>query len=281
MGTPMASRLLSQGETVIVANRSPEAVSAAVARGARPAATPSAVAAEASVIVTSLPGAAEVREVALGPDGIAAGATARTLVVDTSTLSPQDARMLGAELGAAGVGYIDAPVSGGPVAAGRGSLVVMAGGDPDQIERARPVLERLGTIHHCGPLGAGQVCKACNQLVVVGTIELVAEALALAASAGLDPAVVRAALLGGYAGSRVLEVHGGRMLERDFAPGGRTRFNLKDIDILGALAEAAGLRLPAFDAAAGQVVRLVEAGGGDLDNSALITVLEPSGTVAG
>ena len=278
MGGRITRRLLASGRTVVVHSRSPGAVAAAVAAGAHAAQSPAAVAREARVIVTSLPGAAELREVALG---IADGAAEGTLVVDTSTLAPEAARALAAELGAAGLDLLDAPVSGGPGAAEAGTLVVMVGGEPEAVARATPLLETLGTVFHCGPAGAGQVCKACNQLVVVGTIELVAEALALARAAGLDPAQVRRALLGGYASSRVLELHGERMLARDFAPGGKARFNLKDIEILRTLSTASGLRLPGFDAAAEQIVRLVGAGGGELDNSALITVVEPPGAVVG
>jgi 2-hydroxy-3-oxopropionate reductase len=156
----------------------------------------------------------------------------------------------------------------------------MIGGDPEAVGRVTPALQALGSVFHCGGPGAGQVCKACNQLVVVGTIELVAEALTLASSAGLDPVLVRSALMGGYAASRVLELHGARMLDRDFEPGGRAKFNLKDIDAIKGLAATNGLALPAFEAAAAQINRLVDGGGGDLDNSALITVVEDSRKVS-
>ena len=207
-------------------------------------------------------------------DGVVREAATPTVVIDTSTLTPDAARRVHADLHAHAVAFLDAPVSGGPGGAAGGSLVIMVGGDREVLDRAGRLFQSLGTVFHCGGPGAGQVCKACNQLVVVGTIELVAEALVLAEAGGLDPALVRSALMGGYAASRVLDLHGARMLSRDFAPGGRAKFNLKDIDAIEGLAAANGLALPAFAAAATQINRLIDGGGGDLDNAALITVLE-------
>jgi 3-hydroxyisobutyrate dehydrogenase-like beta-hydroxyacid dehydrogenase len=151
----------------------------------------------------------------------------------------------------------------------------MAGGDAAALERARPVLAAIAErVVHLGPVGAGQIAKACNQLIVLGTIELVAEALALAESSGLDAAALRDVLLGGFAQSRILDQHGARMLAGDYAPGGRARFHLKDIAAVEALKDAHGGETPAFDAAARQLERLVEQGGGDLDHAALRTLLQ-------
>jgi 2-hydroxy-3-oxopropionate reductase len=274
MGGRIAARLLEVGWPVVVYDAVPAALATLAAAGAQPAASPEAVAALANVVITSLPGEREVREVVLGEQGIASGASKTTTVVDMSTLSPQFARSLESELRPRGTVFLDAPVSGGPSGAADGSLVIMVGGEANAVFEVTPVLEALGTVFHCGGPGAGQLCKACNQLVVMGTIQLVAEALVLAAAAGLDPVLVRSALMGGYAASRVLEVHGARMLSRDFEPGGPAKFNLKDIGTIRALAEANGLALPAFEASAHQILELIGHGKGDLDNSALITVLE-------
>jgi 2-hydroxy-3-oxopropionate reductase len=274
MGAPMARRLLAWGWPVVVYSR-PGPVEPPA--GAIRAEHPKGVAEAAAVILLSLPDAAAVESVIAGPDGLAAGPPNR-IVVDTSTIAPAESRSFAVELGRVGIAYLDAPVSGGPQAAEAGALTMMVGGEPEAFERAKPVLDGVAaTIVHCGAAGAGQLCKACNQLVVVATIEVVAEALQLAATVGLDPAVVRDALLRGYAASRVLEVHGKRMLDRDFTPGGKAKYNLKDLEIIGRLAREAQLQLPAFAAAAVQVERLIAAGGGELDNSALVTMLEQPG----
>lgn len=280
MGGAIARRLLESGWTVVAYDPLPTAQQAAVDAGALPAASPREVAARAGQIITSLPGERELRQVLFGPNGIVPEGRAETLVIDTSTLLPDAARRLPAELREHAIAFLDAPVSGGPAGAAGGTLVIMVGGEEGALERGRQALEALGAVHHCGGPGTGQVCKACNQLVVVGTIELVAEALVLAEAAGLDPALVRSALMGGYAASRVLDLHGLRMLSRDFSPGGRAKFNLKDIDAIESLAGATGLVLPAFAAAAAQLARLIDGGGGELDNAALITVLEDSRVVS-
>lgn len=272
----MVRTLLRAGWGVAVHGRRRAVVDSLVQAGAHQAESPAALAAAATVIITSLPGEREVREVTLGEHGVRRHAKNGTIVIDTSTIAPNAARELAGELGSAGIAFVDAPVSGGPPSAAAGSLVVMAGGEPETVCRVMAVLETLGTVFYCGTAGAGQVCKACNQLVVVGTIELVAEALVLAAASGLNASQVRAALLRGYAASRVLEQHGERMLNRDFAPGGKAKFNLKDIEAIRGLASSAGLELLAFEATAAQLIRLVDSGGGDLDNSALVTVVESS-----
>jgi len=271
----MASTLLAAGLRVLVHSRSSRRVGELVAAGALAAPDAASLGSGADIVVLSLPDAGDVREVLLGDGGVATVADPPRLVIDTSTIAPEDARAIAADLGSAGVAYIDAPVSGGPTAAATGSLSVMVGGAEEHVAAAREVLEVIGArVAHCGGVGAGQVCKACNQLIVMGTIELVAEALVLATRAGLDPATVREALMAGYASSRILELHGKRMIDRDFEPGGKAVFNMKDIRIIAGLAAAAELELPAFDAAALQVERLIGADGGELDNAALITVVE-------
>ncbi len=175
---------------------------------------------------------------------------------------------------AAGIAYLDVPVSGGPQAASDGTLSMMAGGDVAALERVRPVLETLGSrVVHCGAVGAGSVAKACNQLIVVATIGAVAEALTIAEAAGVDPAVVREAMLGGWAASPILRLHGARMLARDWVPGGRAAYHLKDIATLAALSSESGVGTPVFDAAAAYIQALVDAGGGDLDHSAVYAIV--------
>ena len=175
-------------------------------------------------------------------------------------------------------GMADAPVSGGEKGAVDGTLSIMVGGREDDVTRAMPLLRAMGTtIVHVGDSGAGQVAKACNQLVVASTIQAVAEALALAERAGVDPRRVREALLGGFAGSKILEIHGQRMLDRTFTPGFRSRLHLKDARIVVDTADRVGSAVPAFRVAADALRRLVDSGGGELDHSALFTLLERGG----
>jgi 2-hydroxy-3-oxopropionate reductase len=196
--------------------------------------------------------------------------------VDTSTISPADARAIAAALVEHGVGFLDAPVSGGVRGAETGQLAIMLGGPAEQVERVRPILSTISKAAvHCGPVGAGEIAKACNQLVVMTSLEAVAEALVLARASGLDPWRVREALLMGFAASPILEIQGERMLRHDFAPGGKAIYHLKDIDTITDLASQAGVNLPGFEVAARQMGRLVEAGGGELDHSAVVTVVEP------
>lgn len=276
MGGAMCRTLLHAGWRVVVLDLVPSALAAAVAAGAEPGTDPSDLASRAHIIVTSLPDAPAVREVAFGAAGLVKALCSGRLVIDTSTIAPSEARDLAADLGAHGVGFVDAPVSGGVSGAESGQLAIMVGGTPERFAQASPVLSSLGkTVVHCGPVGAGQVTKACNQLVVMATHESVAEAMVLAQASGVDPWRVREVLLAGYAASPILDIQAPRMLRHDFAPGGKARFHLKDIATIVSLASEAGLDLPGFNAAARQVQRLIDAGGGDLDNAALITLIEP------
>ena len=277
MGRPMAEALASRGlPPVVVRDLGDPALAALAGAGARRAASIAALASEVDVVVLSLPDAAAVESVTLGPEGIATGGRPGLVVLDTSTIEPGRARQVAAELARRDVAYLDAPVSGGTIAAAAGSLSVMVGGEASALDRARPVLDAIASrVIHLGPVGAGQIAKACNQLIVLGTIELVGEALTLAEENGVDPSRVREALLGGFAASRILELHGARMVSREYEREGRASFHLKDIAVVDELKAASGVETPAFDAAARQLERLVESGGGDLDHAALKTMVEP------
>ncbi len=283
MGRPMAGHLLDAGHPLTVHTRTPTTAEELLGRGAVWAASPAAAARAADIVITMLPDTPDVEDVIRGPDGIVHGAWDGLIVVDMSTIDPPVTRRLAADLSARGVTLVDAPVSGGERGAREATLSIMVGGPADAVAAVRPVLERLGTtIVHVGESGAGQVAKAANQLVVGANIEAVAEALTLAARAGVDPAAVRQVLLGGFAASRVLDVHGQRMLERTFEPGFRVRLHRKDARIIRSLAAEVGASIPAFDVVADAFDRLAEGGGGDLDHSALVTLVEAdSGAASG
>jgi 2-hydroxy-3-oxopropionate reductase len=271
MGRPMAARLLAAGHEVVVHNRSRGPVEALARQGARPAGSAAEAAREADAVVTMLPDPATVVAVVLGDGAPADAAPPDTLLIDMSTSSPALATRIHERHPAS----VDAPVSGGVTGAREGTLTIMAGGDAEAIERARPVFAALGArVTHLGGPGAGQIAKAANQLVVALTIQAVAEALALARAAGVDPAAVREALTGGFADSRVLAEHGARMLQRDFEPGGALRLHLKDLRIALELAAEHGAALPATEQVAARVAELVEAGLGDRDHSALLLAYE-------
>ena len=232
MGLPMARNVLAAGFPLVVYDLVAAPVDALVASGAQAVTSPAALAAAADVVLLCLPDSPDVEAAMLGEQGVLAGAKPGQVIVDMSTISPVTARKLAEAAVAHGATLLDAPVSGGQVGAANATLSIMVGGDADALEQVRPVLAAMGkTILHLGDSGAGQVAKACNQLVIAVTIEAVAEALVLAAKAGVDPVKVRAALLGGYAYSRVLEGHGERFLTRNFTPGFRTRLQYKDLNI--------------------------------------------------
>jgi 2-hydroxy-3-oxopropionate reductase len=272
----MCRTLIRKGWRVVGWDPFPPALARAVSAGAVAARDAAELGATTEVVITSVPDAAALEAVVCGERGLlAAGCRVRTLI-DTSTIAPQVARDMALMLAEHKVAFLDAPVSGGVTGAETGTLSAMVGADAEAFADALPVLESIAaTVTRCGTAGAGQITKACNQLVVMATLEAVAEALVLARSAGIDPAAVREALLGGYARSPILEQQGARMLRGDFAPGGRAVYHLKDIASITRLAAEHELHLPAFRAAAAQVERLVSMGGGDLDHSALITALEP------
>ncbi len=275
MGAPMAANLLRAGYTLTVANRSRPAVDRLVAAGAAAAGGPREVAERSDVIITMLPDSPDVESVVLGPGGLIEGARPGQLLIEMSTIAPATARRAAEALAARGVAALDAPVSGGQAGAEQGTLSIMVGGDEAPFARALPILQVLGkNIVRIGGPGTGQVAKAANQMIVADTISAVAEALLLAARSGADPARVRQALLGGFAGSRILEVHGERMLRRSFQPGFRLRLQLKDVRIAMDAARQAGMRLPVTERAYELLGEVVAAGAGDLDHSALLTAFE-------
>jgi 2-hydroxy-3-oxopropionate reductase len=275
MGRPMARNLVSAGFDVVVHNRSAGSVRELVAAGARAAASPGEVARDASVVITMLPATADVEAVVCAPGGVLEGAAPGTLIIDMSTIAPAAAASLAARAAREGCVFLDAPVSGGDVGAAAGTLSIMVGGDAEHVDRARPVLEVLGsTIVHVGAHGAGQTVKACNQIVVAGTIAAISEALVLGASAGVEPGVIVDVLRGGFADSRVLEVRGENYSTRRFEPGFRAALHLKDLGIALETAHRAGVPLPAT-AAVTQLFAAMDARGyGDRDHSGLVLLVE-------
>ena len=274
MGKPMARNLLAAGFPLTVHSRSPGPVDELVGVGATRADGPAEVAAASDVTITMLPDTADVREVALGAGGVIEGARAGSLVIDMSSIDPEPARANADALASRDVQLHDAPVSGGERGAIDAALSIMVGGDAAAFSRATPIFEALGkSIVHVGPNGAGQVCKACNQLVVAATIEAVAEALLLAERSGVDAARVREALLGGFASSKILELHGQRMLDRTFDPGFRIRLHRKDARIIEDAAAQTSTPIPSFAVVTDQLQNAVDAGDGERDHSALYAEL--------
>jgi 2-hydroxy-3-oxopropionate reductase len=273
MGKPMARNLVAAGFDVVVHSRSQGPVGELVAAGATRAENPAEVAIRSDIVITMLPDTPDLELVLTGPNGLLGALRPGRLLIDMSTVDPIATRRLAADVRAKGAGYVDAPVSGGQKGAEDATLSIMVGGSERDVARAMPVLSVLGkTIVHVGDVGAGQVTKAANQLVVGVTIEAVAEALVLAETAGVDAAKVREALLGGFAASRILEVHGQRMLDEAFQPGFRARLHLKDARIVEAMAGELGVEIPALDVVRARLDQLVQSGRGDLDHSALVVL---------
>jgi 2-hydroxy-3-oxopropionate reductase len=273
MGLPMARNLLKAGYAVCALNRSPEKVKTLVSEGATTAATPGAVAAACDVTILMLPDTPDVESVVFGKDGVATGIRSGAALIDMSTIDPAMSRRVAKELSAKGAGVLDAPVSGGEKGAIEATLSIMIGGDQATFDRVLPILQALGkNITRVGEAGAGQVTKACNQLIVAVTIEAVAEALALAKASGVDPALVRSALLGGFAQSKILEVHGERMLNENFTPGFKAKLHKKDLEIVIAAEKAANLTLPAAELMRERMGQLA-AKNPDIDHSGLRTLL--------
>jgi 2-hydroxy-3-oxopropionate reductase len=248
-------------------------VSEAVSAGARDAGSLKGVA-EAEIVVTMLPDTPEVEAVLLGPGGLANAMRAGSVLVDMSTISPIATRSFADLLRERGIAMLDAPVSGGFQGAEAGTLSIMAGGDPEVLERCRPVLSAMGTtISHIGESGAGQVCKACNQVAVAINIQAVAEAMTLARQNGVDAGKVRQALLGGFAQSRALDLHGQRVLDGNYKAGFRVKLQRKDLKIALEAGTASGTPLP-VTALIQQLYGILDATGrGDLDNSALALLM--------
>lgn len=275
MGRPMALNLIKGGYRLWVYARRAEALQPLIAAGATACATPSEVAAHADVIFTIVSDTPDVEEMIFGEHGIASGARAGAVIVDMSTISPAATEVFAQRLAAQGVEMLDAPVSGGEKGATSATLSIMVGGKAEVFERIKPLFECMGkNIVHIGGNGAGQVAKACNQIVVSVTLEAVAEALTFARKHGADPAKVREALLGGSANSKILEVHGKRMLEHDFKPGFKLGLHQKDMRIVMDAAHKTGTALPAAALVTQHLNSLMGTGDGDLDSSALVKVLE-------
>ncbi len=273
MGAPMVRRLLGAGYPVRVWNRDSAKAMALVADGAELADSPAQAVAGAQVVFTMLSDGTAVADV-LFAQGAAGHLDPGAVVVDTSSIAPDQARDHAARLAAQGVAHVDCPVSGGVAGATAGTLALMAGGDAQVIAQVAPVLEPLGRLTHVGPTGAGQVCKLANQQIVAITIAALAEAMVLVEAGGADRARFRQAIRGGFAESRILDLHGGRMIERDFAPGGPSRLQLKDLDTVAAVAQARGLRLPQTEAVRQAFADFVAAGGAEIDHSGLLLHLE-------
>nr|WP_281396721.1 NAD(P)-dependent oxidoreductase [Roseospira visakhapatnamensis] len=275
MGRPMARALAAAGAEVIVHARRASVRDIAAADGLETADSPAAVARTADVVLVIVSDTPAVESVVAGSGGLLGAVRPGHLVIDMGTTAVATTRALAARVAGAGADYVDAPVSGGQVGAEQATLSIMAGGTEAAIARARPVFQVLGTrLTHVGDVGAGQVAKAANQVVVGLTIGAVAEALTLARRAGVDPGRVRDALAGGFAESRVLAMHGRRMVEGAFTPGARATTQRKDLDQALALAEAVGVTLPATTLARDLYDRLIARGEGDLDHAALIRVLD-------
>ncbi len=234
MGKPMARNLLKKGFSVVVHSRSRGPVDELVKEGAAAANSPAEVARAAKHIITMLPDGPDVDKVLTGDNGVFGAMSKGTIIVDSSTIAPAIARRLAARASELGASMLDAPVSGGEIGAIDGTLTFMVGGEAAALDAVRDVLGAMGKperIVHVGESGAGQICKACNQIVLGGTLSVVAEAIALSRKAGVDPMKVRAALMGGFAQSRVLEVHGERMITGNWKPGFKAKLFKKDLGI--------------------------------------------------
>lgn len=273
MGAPMTKRLLAAGFPVNVWNRTPEKARALGESGADYAASAPAAVAGAEVVITMLQDGAAVDAVLFG-QGVARALRPRTLVIDMSSIKPREAQEHARRLAELGVRYLDAPVSGGTVGAEQGTLAIMAGGEPRDFADAQPVFKPMGRATRVGPHGAGQLAKLANQMIVGITIGAVAEALQLAAKGGADPAALREAIRGGFAESRILEVHGERMVKRDFAPRGRASVHLKDFDNILDAAQSLGFQAPISALTRSLFHSLCEHGGADVDHSGLFLEIE-------
>ena len=282
MGKPMARKLKAAGADMIIHNRSQGVIEKLAGAGMTPARTPAEVAGQADTVILMLPDTAAVENVLLGPDGVVSGLVGGGgpggLIIDMGTTKVIATRAFARDVEAAGGDYIDAPVSGGTIGAEGGSLTIMAGGSDDALQRAAPIFTVLGrSTTPIGPVGTGQVAKAANQVIVGLTIGAVAEALVLARKAGANPARVRDALKGGFADSRILEVHGLRMIDGAFEPGGKCVTQRKDMDQALELAAELGFEMPATALSRDLYDKLIDAGLGDLDHSALIKAIDPEG----
>ncbi|PXW85181.1 2-hydroxy-3-oxopropionate reductase [Nitrosomonas sp. Nm84] len=278
MGKPMAGHLIKGGHSLFLHSRSGVPADL-VALGGSALASPREVAQYADIIITMLPDTPDVEKVLFGDDGVVESLAAHSdqskIIVDMSSISPLETRKFATRINVLGHDYVDAPVSGGDVGAQNAALTIMVGSSAAVFDKIKPVLGLMGkTVTHVGENGAGQICKVANQIIVSATIEAVAEALLFASKAGADPEKVRQALMGGFAASRVLEVHGERMIDRRFEPGFRIELHQKDLNIALASAAALGVSLPNTASVRELFSACLAHGGAKWDNSAIVKMLE-------
>ncbi|WP_329958912.1 2-hydroxy-3-oxopropionate reductase [Paraburkholderia sejongensis] len=274
MGKPMAANLLKNGVSLAAFTRSGVPAELTQA-GALACENPAAVAAHADVIFVMVPDTPDVERVLFGENGLASALRAGQIVVDMSSISPMATREFAGRVRESGADYLDAPVSGGEVGAKAGSLTIMVGGEQASFDSVKPLFDMMGkNVTLIGAVGAGQVCKVANQVIVAATIEAVGEALLLASKAGVDPARVREALMGGFASSRILEVHGERMTKRTFDPGFRIELHQKDLNLALSTAQALGVSLPNTATCQALFNACVAHGGKAWDHSAMVRALE-------
>ncbi len=274
MGRPMALNLMKGGYKLWAYARRPETLHPLVEAGATACATAAEVAKHADVIFTMVSDTPDVESVIFGEQGIAKNLRSGSVIVDMSTISPTATKVFAERLAKQGIDMLDAPVSGGETGAINATLSIMVGGKTQVFERVKPLFECMGkNIVHIGDSGAGQVAKACNQIVVAVTIEAVAEALTFARKNGADPSKVREALMGGFAGSKIMEVHGKRMLDNDFKPGFKVGLHQKDMRIVMETAHQLGVALPAAALVTQHLNALMGTGDADLDSAAIVKVI--------
>lgn len=275
MGRPMAGHLIDAGHKLFTSVRRSPAPEELVAKGLTVLGSPKEVAEQAEIIITMVPDTPDVEKVLFGENGVASGLSAGKIVVDMSSISPIATKEFASRINSLGCEYVDAPVSGGEVGAKAATLTIMVGASETAFERVKPLFEKMGkNITLVGGNGDGQTAKVANQIIVALTIEAVGEALLFASKAGADPAKVRAALMGGFASSKILEVHGERMINRTFNPGFRIELHQKDLNLALAGARQLGLSLPNTATAQELFNACVAHGGAGWDHSAMVRALE-------
>lgn len=274
MGRPMVKNLLKAGYAVNVFARRKASIADLCEDSCSAYESPKALAEASDIIISCVADTADVEQVLVGTDGVLSAIKPDSLVIDMSTISPQATRSMAEQFNNVNAHMLDAPVSGGEIGAINASLSIMVGGASADFERAYPIFECLGkNIIHVGDHGAGQVAKACNQILVAQTMNAVAEAFLLAQSSDVDAAKVREALLGGFAYSKILEVHGQRMLESSYEPGFKASLHAKDLRIAAESAQAGGCSLPGAELVTNYMNTLIEQGGGDLDSAAIAKIV--------